>query len=77
MDYYLNTIEPKPQHGHQGEYRRFMGEWYDAGHSLQHTNDRFGHDIYCANCNHWSTVKDTNILYSVVGKCKVCNTSFR
>lgn len=73
MDYYLNTQEPKPEHGEQGQNRLFLGEWKD---DLTYTGDRQGNDIYCSNCNHWSTVKGTSILFSVVGDCKKCGTPF-
>jgi len=73
MDYYLNTYEPKPEHGEEGKYRQFNGSWEEG---LTYTVDRFGRDIYCSGCNHWSTVKGKNILYSVLGNCKNCGKSF-
>nr|DAI89639.1 MAG TPA: NUDIX domain protein [Caudoviricetes sp.] len=74
MDTYINTIEPKPKHGQEGQHREFIGYW---DKELSYSGDRLGCDIYCSNCNHWSTVKGTNILFSVCGKCKNCGTKFK
>lgn len=73
-DFYINTIEPKPKHGEQGQHCTFIGAW---DKNLQYSGDRLGNDIYCANCNYWSTVKGTGILFSIIGECKNCGTSFR
>lgn len=73
MDTYLNVTEPKPQHGDQGQHREFLGYWREDN---TYSGDRLGCDIYCANCNYWSTVKGTNILFSVVGNCKNCGKTF-
>jgi len=72
MDYFENTIEPKPKHGDNGEYRQFVGIW---NNNLTYSGDRFGRDIYCAKCNNWNTVKDTPLLFQFMN-CKKCNTSF-
>lgn len=80
MDYFEHTGVEKPKHGQEGEYRMFYGEWVADANMISmpyYTGDRGGCDIYCANCNHWNTVKNTNILYSVVGECKNCKTKFK
>lgn len=71
-NYFENTIEPKPKHGSEGEYREFVGKW-DS--NLTYSGDRFGHDVYCAKCNNWNTVENTSILFKFMS-CKNCGTSF-
>lgn len=67
-------MENKPAHGQRGDHREFIGKW-DV--NIQYSGDREGCDIYCGNCDTWNTVEGTNILYSVVGKCKKCGHPFR
>lgn len=74
IDFYPNLQIPHPPHGTSGKHRQFIGKWNTD--NLTYSGDRLGSDIYCANCNHWNTVKNTNILFSIVGNCKKCGTSF-
>lgn len=62
-----------PKHGDRGEYREFIGHWTPE---LSYTGDKCGRDIYCANCNTWNTVEGTHLLFTVMGNCKNCGTSF-
>lgn len=62
------TLEDKSKHGQVGEYHMFIGSWNGTDYS----GDRGGNDIYCGYCQTWNTVEGTNILFSVVGKCKNC-----
>ncbi len=73
MDFYKNTIHPKPKHASSGEHRQFIGSWDE---NLQYSGDRLGNDVYCSNCDNWSTVKGMGILFSIIGNCKNCGQSF-
>jgi hypothetical protein len=63
LNFYPHSVDIKPKHGAEGQYREFISA----------EKDRCGCDIYCSYCDHWNTVLNTNILFSVIGRCKNCN----
>ena len=86
VDFVKNTKEPRPKHGSKGEYRTFSKDYDTKTFVLANgetetitysTGSISGCDLYCENCNNYSTVKGTHFLWGVIdGACKVCGTSF-
>lgn len=82
--FYKNRKHPKPKHKASGKHRTFykMSDKTlvlpngDEAEVKYKSSGIMGCDIYCANCDHWNTMKGESILFSIAGNCKNCNHSF-